>query len=141
MDGSTNVKGKLAEVKILAEFVRRGIRVSLPYQPDSPYDLVVEMGRLLRVQVKWGRVEDGCVLFACASQKRGNANCGFSRSPYQDVDVFGVYCGELDECYLVDVAEVSNTIMRLRIEPSRQTARVHYAYQYRLSEVLDKRVA
>jgi hypothetical protein len=141
MDSSTNVKGKLAETMLLAEFVRRGIRVSLPYQADSPYDMVVEMGGLIRVQVKWGRVEDGCVLFACASQQRANTSAGFRRAAYQDVDMFGVYCGELEECYLVGADAVSNTIMRLRLQPSRQTARVHYADEYRLSSVLDARAA
>ena len=141
MDDSTNVKGSLAETMFLAEFVRRGIRVSLPYQPDCPYDMIVDINGLLRVQVKWGRVEDGCVLFACASQKRANTQDGFRRSSYRDVDLFGIYCGELNECYLVDAGEVSNSIMRLRLKPSRQNARVHYADAYRLGHVLDIRAA
>ena len=139
MDTSTNVKGKLAETMFLAEFVRRDIRVSLPYQPDSPYDMIAGIDdRLQRIQVKWGRVEDGCVLFACASQQRANTTDGFRRSRYREVDLFGVYCGELNECYLVDAAEVSNSIMRLRLSPSRQTAKVHYADAYRLANVLDE---
>lgn len=46
-------KGDLCEILVLTRFLKLGLRVSIPYGPAQPYDLVVENGTgLKKVQVK-----------------------------------------------------------------------------------------
>jgi PD-(D/E)XK nuclease superfamily protein len=63
--------------------------------------LIVDTGkRLLKVQVKTGRLRDGCVLFAA---QRINGRHGTKRHKYDEgeIDLFAVYCQENEAVYLV----------------------------------------
>ncbi|HEY7543986.1 MAG TPA: group I intron-associated PD-(D/E)XK endonuclease [Blastocatellia bacterium] len=62
---ATTGRGNISESRVLAAFVQAGFIVSLPFGGGAPYDLVIDTGfRLLRVQVKTGRLRNGCILFA-----------------------------------------------------------------------------
>jgi hypothetical protein len=54
MDGfNTKQKGDIAEYRVIAELLRRGLNVLKPLGDRLPYDLAIERdGKLLRVQVK-----------------------------------------------------------------------------------------
>lgn len=54
MDGfSTKQKGDIAEYKVIAELLRRGLNVLRPLGDRLPYDLAIEeAGKLVRLQVK-----------------------------------------------------------------------------------------
>ncbi|HET9593383.1 MAG TPA: group I intron-associated PD-(D/E)XK endonuclease [Solirubrobacterales bacterium] len=46
-------KGDLAELKVAADLIDRGCRISIPFGEDCDYDLIADYeGRLHRVQVK-----------------------------------------------------------------------------------------
>jgi len=47
-------KGDLAEMKVAADLLDRGCRLSIPFGEDCDYDLIADAGPLLhRVQVKY----------------------------------------------------------------------------------------
>src|SRR6266545_578658 len=56
--------GLRTEAAILAELVRRGYQVLIPFGTNQRYDLVLDMdGEFVRAQCKTGRLRKGCVLF------------------------------------------------------------------------------
>lgn len=87
----TNGKGNLSEAKVLTAYIQAGFTVSVPFGNGAPYDFVVDAGRrLLKVQVKTGRLRGGCVLFPTL-RFSGHSGRGRSYSA-REIDVFAVYC-------------------------------------------------
>lgn len=136
---TTNDKGNVAELAIAKEAAELGLSVLAPLTEHERYDLVLGMGdRLLRVQCKWGRKE-GDVVIAKLSRSRRGPN-GLMREKYlaSEVDAFGIYCGVLDECFLVPIEVVDGQwSLQLRLRPTRngQRASLHFADEYRLGAV------
>ena len=47
-------KGNIGEAIMLAEFIKRGIQVSIPFGDNARYDLIIDLnGKLYKVQVKY----------------------------------------------------------------------------------------
>ncbi len=114
----TSGKGNVSELEALRVFNKAGFVVSIPFGNGAPYDLVVDIGkRMLKVQVKTGRLRGGCVLFAA---QRINGHHGTKRYKYDEgeIDLFAVYCPDNERIYLVptlgDLAEG-----RLRIDATK----------------------
>jgi len=118
----------------LAELVKRGYRVLLPFGVNQRYDLVLDCGgRLLKAQCKAGRLRDGVVQFSSQSVQsntRGTSTRGYAG----EVDLFMVYCPENRRVYVIPADEVPSTGMYLRIDPprNRQSKRVRWAEEYEL---------
>ena len=99
-------------------------------------DLVLDIaGRLLRVQCKWGRLGlDGDVVIA----RIGGSSCspsGYVLTSYREgeVDLFGIYCGELDRAFLMPASLcVERQEIRRRLTPARNSQRacINLADQY-----------
>jgi prevent-host-death family protein len=134
-----NHKGNVAELAIATEAARLGLSVFAPLTEHERYDLIIGLaGRLLRVQCKWGR-KSGDVIIAKLSRSRRGPD-GFIRERYlaSEVDAFGIYCGELDECFLIPIEVVDGQwSLQLRLRPTRngQRASLHFAEKYRLGAV------
>jgi prevent-host-death family protein len=101
---TTNQKGAIAEEAIAAEATRLGIIVARP-NVDARYDLIFDTGKcLLRVQCKWGRLgtREGVVKVNLVSS--WCTPSGYAKSTYKagEVDLFAVYCHELNRCYLLE---------------------------------------
>jgi hypothetical protein len=62
-------KGSIAEAAIVCAAIRLGIGVSRPVSPQR-YDLVFDLGSLVRVQCKWAVRIDDVVTFRCYSCRR-----------------------------------------------------------------------
>jgi PD-(D/E)XK endonuclease len=127
--------GQRSEAAVIGELVKRGYRVLLPFGVNHRYDLVIDVqGRFLRAQCKTGRLRHGSVVFH-SSSIRSNTREAVIRSYRGEVDLFLVYCPDTDEVYVVDVAEVGTSEVRLRIEPTRngQDARIRWAAEHVLS--------
>lgn len=85
----TRQRGDLAEAAVLHAFTEAGLLVSTPFGRFGPYDLIIDLpgGRLVKVQVKSGRVREGCVLFNSCSTDHGRG-----REVYVGrADVFAVH--------------------------------------------------
>jgi hypothetical protein len=126
--------GHRAEAAILAELVKRGYRVLLPFGVNQRYDLVLECdGRFLRAQCKTGRLRDGVI--QCSTQSiQSNTRGSRCRSYTGEIDLFIVYCPQNDSVYVIPAEEVPRKGMHLRVNPprNRQDKRVRWAKDYEL---------
>ncbi len=124
----------------MAALAKSGYRLLIPYGDFARYDVVIvgEDGEFARVQIKTGRLRKGTIEFhACSSHThRGGVS---TRSYVGHVEFFGVYCPQVDRCFLVPASEV-NTFKSLRLEPTRngQTKRIQWAQDYALSSEAPK---
>ncbi|HZS07875.1 MAG TPA: group I intron-associated PD-(D/E)XK endonuclease [Blastocatellia bacterium] len=100
MNGHTTGKGNVSESKVLAAYLQAGFIVSLPFGGGAPYDLVVDTGeQFLKVQVKTGRLRDGCILFP---MQRFSGHTLKPRSYGEnEIDVFAVYCPDNEQTYVL----------------------------------------
>ena len=120
---NSNVKGAVAEQAIALAATRLQVPVWAPVNEHGRVDLVLEIGAsLLRVQCKWGRLsaDKGAVLV-----RVGSSRCsprGYIRTTYseEEVDLFGIYAGELERCFLVPASQVAGKHqIHLRLTPAR----------------------
>ena len=124
---SSTAKGAIAESMITAEAVRLGIDVYRPVTEGGRADLVFDFGdRLARVQCKWGRLV-GDVIVVRTATCRHSPTRGYVKTTYaeDEIDAFGVYCGELNRCYYVPITDrAGKTDLHLRLRPARNNQRV-----------------
>jgi ArsR family transcriptional regulator len=88
------------------------------------------VGKLVKVQCKSGRERNGSIVFRTYSVGRGPA-----RDYRGEVDVFGVYCHDRKEVYLVPVRDVPLRGASLRLTPPRngQRSGIRMAAHYLIS--------
>jgi prevent-host-death family protein len=123
----SNVKGAIAEQAIVLAATKLRIPVSRPVSEHGRADLVLEIGgELQRVQVKWGRLsptEDAITVVLHTSRR---TRTGHARSTYGpgEVELFAVYCGALDRCFLLPAPPLAGrNEIRLRLTPARNHQR------------------
>jgi hypothetical protein len=125
--------GNVTEAKILAALVEAGYIVCKPFGDGHKYDFVIDDGKaLLRMQCKTGRLRNGCVEFNAYSIA-GNSNG--KRQGYANLaDVFGIYCPDNQEIYLVPVGQVGvgGVLLRVQGTLNNQQKRVRWAKEYQL---------
>lgn len=121
---------------MLHAFVEAGLLVHLPFGGSGPYDLVVDVpgGALVRVQIKAGRVRNGCVVFNSCSTDHGRGR----RDYVGRADVFAVQAPTRDGIYVLDVALATTRATTLRLNPTRnaQRRRVRLAADHTLGRWL-----
>jgi prevent-host-death family protein len=124
---STNRKGAIAEAKIVAAATELGIPVLRPTQEHGRYDLAFEIGgRILRVQCKWGALDEAGAIIKVSLQSCCLTPAGYVRTPYgpDEIDLVAVYCGELDRCYLLpSTLACGRTSAYLRLVPPKNGQR------------------
>ena len=131
---STKQLGLVSEAAVLHLFAKAGYVVSLPFGENAPYDMIVEdgEGRLSRIQVKTGRLRDGCVRFNAVSV-HAHRNAAAKRY-HGKIDAFAVYCPENGKFYIVPIDDpvAKASIGWLRIAPARNNmrAKIHWADRY-----------
>jgi hypothetical protein len=97
--------GQRTEAIVLAELVKRGHTVLVPFGTNHRYDFVLDTpDGFLRVQCKTGRLRRGVIRFSTVSV-RSNTKQAFVRSYHGEADVFLVYCPETDRVYALDIEE------------------------------------
>ncbi len=120
---NSNVKGAVAEQAIVLAATKLGVPVLRPVAEHGRTDLAFDIsGNLLRVQVKWGRLSrSGDVVIVSVFTSRCTTR-GHIRRTYTEleVDLFAVYCGDLDRCFLLPAQQLANTTsLHLRLTPPR----------------------
>jgi antitoxin (DNA-binding transcriptional repressor) of toxin-antitoxin stability system len=120
---NSNVKGAVAEQAIVLAATKLGVPVLRPVAEHGRTDLALEIGGdLFRVQVKWGRLSRArdVVIAAVRTSRctpRGHIYATYSE---HEVDLFAVYCGELDRCFLLPASLlVDKTVVHLRLTAAR----------------------
>jgi prevent-host-death family protein len=135
---TSNRKGAIAEMKIAAAATEIGVPVLRPMTEHERYDLAFEVGgRILRVQCKWGALDDAGSVIKVKLQTYCLTYAGQRRSSYteDEIDLLAVYCAALDRCYLLPIALVANrNEISLRLVPTlnRQRACVNLAEDFDL---------
>lgn len=132
LTGLTLYKGNSSEAIVLTAYIQAGFIVSLPFGGGAAYDLIVDTGvRLIKIQVKTGRLEDGYVIYQ-AKRHRGSKSNAFTCYTEEDVDIFTVWCPNNREIYAVPVAMSLLNHPRLRIVRARnsQEKNIRWARDY-----------
>ena len=124
---SNNRKGAVAELAIRLAAERAGIGVYLPSTEHSRADMLFEIGSgLWRVQCKWGRLCQGGDVVSINLTTSRCTPTGYVRTKYsaREVDLFAVYCGELDRCFLLPIEMCAERrAVQLRLLPARNNQR------------------
>ena len=129
LTGLTLYKGNSSEAVVLTAYAQAGFLVSLPFGGGASYDFVVDSGaRLLKIQVKTGKLEAGCVIYN-ARRHAGSKYDAFRRYEDGEVDVFAVWCPDTRQLYAVPAAHSSGVEGRLRLAETknRQAKKIKWA--------------
>ena len=117
----------MAEQAIVLAATRLRVPVWRPVGEHGRADLALEIGgQLLRVQVKWGRLnrERDVVIAALVTSRCTPHGHARSTSAEHEVDLFAVSCGDLDRCFLLPAQLLANrTVVYLRLTPARNGQR------------------
>ena len=101
-------KGNIGESIVLAEFVKRGIQVSIPFGDNARYDLIAEFnGKLNKIQVKYCNQlsTTGSVSCPCASSTNHTTNKHLSTYE-NDVDYICFYLACWDVVTIVPIVQI-----------------------------------
>ena len=138
---TSNDKGNIAEAAITLEAIKLGIEVLKPVAEHGRYDLMFDLGgEVVRVQCKWGALDrDLGVVCVRVGGSRHTPN-GYVTSTYssEEVDALAVYCGELDQSFLVPIHVVAGKRqLHLRLQSPRngQRACINLASEYQLGAI------
>ncbi len=124
---SPNIKGAVAEQAIVLAAMRLDVPVWSPVSEHGRVDLVLSVGgRLWRVQCKWGRLSPtgDVIVVHVGGCRRGPS--GYVRTTYSadEVDLFAIYCGDLDRCFLIPASLViGKHAFQLRVTRPRNSQR------------------
>jgi PD-(D/E)XK endonuclease len=132
--------GDRSTLAVMTALESEGFKVLLPFGENVRYDLVVvDRGRLSRVQCKTGRLRSGAVRFSTCSFYGHHANpASLSRDYHGEIDFFAVYCPETTGVYLVPID--GPPVRRqgaLRVDPPRNGRRsgIRFANDYEIGQV------
>lgn len=122
---NTKTKGERTEAIILAELLKRGYVVLLPFGDNQRYDFVVEYtpGKFSRVQCKTARLKNGALSFNTSSVIRRKGK--WTHPDYKgDADFFMVYSPDLDKVYKVPIKAGGSRGCTLRVDPPKRKTKV-----------------
>jgi hypothetical protein len=132
-------KGAIAESAFAFHAIRLGLGVSRPLVEGERYDLVLDLrSRLVRVQCKWARRNGDVIIARLRTYRFTPAGSVTTTYTPDEVDAIGIYCHELESCYLVPIEVVAGRRgIYLRLAPSRnkQEAGINWASSYELGAI------
>lgn len=141
-DLSTQTKGTIAELRIICTLLNKGCNVFRTCSENCRYDLIFEYDNILyKVQVKSAKYDHdrGIINIRTTSNRRNiidNYLINESRSYKGEIDYLGIYCSELDKCYLISEDCIPETISRisLRVDPTKnnQALNLKWARDYEI---------
>jgi len=132
MTGMTLYKGNSSEAVVLAAYIQAGFLVSIPFGGGAAYDFIVDTGaRLIKVQVKTGKPEAGCIVYN-ARRHRGSKNNTFRRYRADELDLFAVCSLSNQQLYAVPAIDSLTVEGRLRLVETQnfQEKKIKWARDY-----------
>ncbi len=122
--GNTKEKGNQAEAAVMAEFLKHGVSVPIPFGNNEPYDMVISTkGGFKSVQVKYASLSNSCVK-AFITKHVGSSRI---RSITYDglADYIALWCPMLNTFYLLSVEECKGKkLLTLRIDPPKNNSAI-----------------
>lgn len=134
-------KGNIGESVVLAEFVKRGIQVSIPFGDNARYDLIAEFnGKLNKIQVKYCDqkiTENNSISCPCASSTNHTTNKHYSTYE-NDIDYFCFYIVKWDIVLLVPISDIGNkkSLFFRKDKPKNNQMNVNLVENYSLDKIL-----
>lgn len=120
--------GDVAEMKVAADLIERGFRVSKPLVENSPYDLISEIdGSLDRIQVKHSRLTNGVI--EAQFRRKTIKKSEISREQNTEFDIASIYCPDNGQCYYVPITDF-NQNLSLRVSSERNMSSIRWASEY-----------
>jgi hypothetical protein len=120
-------RGNAAEAAVVAALSAVDIPVLLPFGQGLAFDLVAVTppeGKLVRIQVKSGRIRKGCVEFNTCSTDHGAGP-----QPYTGrADLIAVHVPDPNRLFMLPVAVCPTSKGYLRIEEPRNNQRRHVRF-------------
>jgi hypothetical protein len=131
---NTKQIGDVSQAVIVAELIKLGKTVLTPYGDKNRYDLVVDNdGTFIRIQCKTGRLgkDKSFVRFDSCSSTMHRTN-GKKQNYRGQIELFAVYCRELNQVYFVPIDDATSYETRLRLTPpiNKQQKGVRWANDY-----------
>lgn len=129
----THQKGKVSEAAVELDLIKQGFAVLEP-KTKQPFDMVIESeNEYKKIQVKSGRLNSGSVI---TELKRTNMTSSGAQDKFytsEEVDIYAIYCPELEECFYVPFDEAPKTQLSLRVDEERTkyASEVRWAKDYR----------
>ena len=123
---------------IAAQAVKLGLDVLKPMAEHGRYDLAFDLGiQIVRVQCKWGALDRdrGVICVQVGGSRHTPGGYVLSNYTPDEVDAIGVYCGELDQVFLISIeVAAGRRQLHLRLSPPRngQRAALNWAAHYKL---------
>jgi hypothetical protein len=132
MPAKTTQKGEIGEAMVIADLIRQGHDVAIPFGHNQPFDRIVirkENGRLEKIQVKYA-TSDGRVIVT-----RVESSSAWVRHKYtvDEVDWLAIYEPTTGQCfYLPPEVWGDRCRVNLRLTPplNGQKKGIRYAHQY-----------
>jgi hypothetical protein len=126
--------GDITQSQVMADLLKRGKKVLMPFGDNFRYDLVVEEdGRFTRIQCKTGKLNRGAIVFAVASSQYHR---GGKRQDYRgQIDAFGVFCPDNEKVYIIPIDNLPLVReAKLRVTPTRnsQVKGIRWAAEYEI---------
>lgn len=136
-------KGNIGESIALAEFIKRGIQVSIPFGDNARYDLIADFnGKLNRIQVKYcnQKISDnGSISCPCASSTNHTTNKKYTTYE-NDIDYFVFYLVEWDEILIVPIEKIKDKksiCFRKTLPKSKNGNEIHLISDYSFKKFFD----
>ena len=134
---SSQFKGRITELAVANEFLKRGITISQPLVDDR-YDYIADInGKFITIQVKTSHYdESGYIEFKTCNthtNTKGTSNRNYKND---NVDYFATYYNQ--QCYLIPVQNCGSREQRLRLLPTKngQVKGITFAKNYELDKIL-----
>lgn len=118
MPAKTTEKGEIGEAMVIADLMRQGHDIAIPFGHNQPYDLIVirkEDGRLEKVQVKYTTGNGRFV------RVKVESTSAWVRHRYtaEEVDWMAVYDAAVDRCFYIHSSIwAGQTTLNLRLVPT-----------------------
>lgn len=128
----TKDKGDLGVAKAYCDLVEKGYMVLFPSTEHAPFDLVAYDGnRFIRLQVKYRSAVNGVLqvnLINWWADKNGSHGKPVDK---RQVDVFCVYCPDLDKCYYFKTEDINVSLtLRISSPKNNQSKNIRFADDY-----------
>lgn len=110
--------GNRTEAIILAELIKKGHTVLMPFGDNERYDLVVDIdGIFIRIQCKTSSRHRGTITFSVnSSYLNTKGKCVLNSYSDKVIDCFMSHSPDEDKIYLIDVVDVGSSCIKLRID-------------------------
>jgi len=134
---NTKQKGDIGVAQVLSNLLSKGFSVSLPWGDSNPYDLIVDTGKLWRIQVKsTSRRKNGVLIVKVGSITTKNGKYQLRSHGLDPIDFLIAYDSTDHNCYVLPKniwRDIKGGQISLRLLPSRnkQKKKIHNAIPFR----------